>query len=90
VSCAFFETMAAETALEDIAPFAEPILLVAGSIDTTVDPAVSRHVVGVVQSLDATLRILPGADHIYLVLTPDQTLANQCITITAEWWAEKL
>lgn len=90
VSCAFFSTLAAETALQDIAPYAEPILLMDGSMDTTVDPAVSRHVVDVVQSLDATLRILPGADHIYLVLTPDQTLANQCITITADWWADKL
>ncbi len=90
VSCAFFSTLAAETALDDIAPYANPILLVAGSADTTVNPQTSRHVIGVVGSQDATLRILPGADHIYLVLTPDQTLANECITITADWWAAKL
>lgn len=90
LSCAFFSTMQAVTALDDIAPYAEPILLVAGSIDTVVDPLTSQNVITVVDSLDATLRILPGADHIYLVLTPDQTLANECITLTADWYAEKL
>jgi dienelactone hydrolase len=90
LSCAFFSTMQAATALVDIAPYGEPILLVGGSIDTVVDPQTSRNVIPVVDSLDATLRILPGADHIYLVLTPDQTLANECITLTTDWYAQKL
>jgi uncharacterized protein len=90
VSCDYFTSEAAGRALDDIAAYANPILLVAGAADTVVDPNVSRNAVAAVQSLDATLRILPGADHIYLVLTPDQTLANQCITITADWYAEKL
>jgi len=90
VSSAFFETMAAEHSLRDIARFAGPILLVIGAEDGTVDPQVSRRVLDVVRSLDATLRILPGADHIYQVLTPDQRLADECIAITADWWASRL
>ena len=41
-------------------------------------------------SLDFMLRILPGADHIYLVLTPDQTLAEQVIKLTGDWFDDKL
>jgi alpha-beta hydrolase superfamily lysophospholipase len=82
--------MAAETSLTDLAPYKNPLLLIAGSVDTTVDPMTSRKVVPAVQSLDVTLRIIPGADHIYLVLDKDQTLANRCISITVAWWAQKL
>jgi hypothetical protein len=55
-----------------------------------VDPVVARELILHAGSLDATLRILPGADHIYHVLTPDQTLAEQVMLLTAEWFQEKL
>jgi alpha/beta superfamily hydrolase len=90
LSCVFFTSMAAETALTDLAPYKNPLLLVAGSADTTVDPMTSRNVVPAVHSLDVSLRIIPGADHIYHILDKDQTLANRCISITVAWWAQKL
>jgi hypothetical protein len=37
-----------------------------------------------------TLEILEGADHIYHVLTEDQTLADKAISMTADWFVEKL
>ena len=39
---------------------------------------------------DETLRIIEGADHIYHVLTPDQTLAELTIELTADWFADRL
>jgi hypothetical protein len=51
---------------------------------------VSKELILHAGSLDATLRILPGADHIYHVLTPDQTLAEEVMMLTAEWFANKL
>jgi dienelactone hydrolase len=89
LSCDYFTSNAAGRAADDIAAYANPILIIAGTLDTAT-AAGSRKMVGQVQSLDATLRILPGADHTYLVLTPDQTLSNLCITLTADWYAEKL
>ena len=89
LSCAFFTSMVAETSLTDLAPYRNPLLLIAGSADTTVDPMTSRKVVPAVHSLDVTLRIISGADHIYLVLDKDQTLANRCISLTVAWWASK-
>ncbi len=89
-SCEYFGSMAASTALADFAPFAGALLLVAGSDDTTVDPSVSQNAATASASEDVTLEIIEGADHIYHVLTEDQTLADQAIGLTADWFAEKL
>jgi dipeptidyl aminopeptidase/acylaminoacyl peptidase len=90
LSIAWYQTMMASTALDQLAGYAGPMLLVAGELDTTVDPDVSRHAAGASGSFDVTLRIIPGADHIYLVLTPDQALANGVISLTADWFKAKL
>ncbi len=89
-SCEFFTSMAASTALDDFAPYANPLLLLVGSADTDVDPSVSEQASTATASDDVTFEVLEGADHIYLVLTEDQTLADQAIDMTADWFAEKL
>ena len=89
-SCDYFSSMAASTALADFAPYAGALLLVAGSDDTTVDPSVSENAATASASDDVTLEMIEGADHIYHVLTEDQTLADQAIDLTADWFAEKL
>jgi len=89
-SCEYYTSMAAATALTDFAPYSGALLLVAGSDDTVVDPAVSEHAATASASEDVTLQIIEGADHIYLVLTEDQTLADQAIDLTADWFAQKL
>jgi dienelactone hydrolase len=89
-SCEFFSSMMASTALTDLAAYANPMLLVAGAEDTTVDPAVSQLAAESTASEDVTLQIIEGADHIYNVLTEDQSLAEQALSITADWFAQKL
>lgn len=86
----WYTTMDASTSLDQLADYAGPLLLVAGEVDTTVNPDVSRHAAGASGSFDVTLRIIPGADHIYNVLTPDPTLSNGVISLTADWFASKL
>lgn len=90
LSTEWFESMDASAALDDVAGFDGPLLAIAGTEDTAVDPIWSRHLIFEAGSLDATLQILEGADHIYLVLTPDQTLAEKVMLMTAEWFADKL
>jgi dienelactone hydrolase len=90
LSCAWFESIDASTAQDAVADFDGPLLAAAGTEDTVVDPVWSRQLVFDAGSLDATLRVLPGADHIYLVLTPDQALAEEVMLLTAEWFADKL
>ena len=90
LSLAWFDTMLASTPLTDAAGYEGSVLAVAGSEDTTVDPSVSQAFLATLNSPDETLQIIQGADHIYHVLTPDQTLAEAAITITADWLADRL
>lgn len=90
LSLAWFDTMIASTPLTDAAGYTGPVLAVAGSNDTTVPPSVSEAFLTLLNSPDESLRILDGADHIYDVLTPDQTLAEAAIDLTAEWLADRL
>jgi dienelactone hydrolase len=90
LSLAWFDTMIASTPLTDAAGYQGSVLAVAGSEDTTVDPSVSQAFLATLNSPDETLQIIQGADHIYHVLTPDQTLAEAAITITADWFADRL
>ena len=90
LSLAWFDTMIASMPLTDAAGYAGPVLAVAGSEDTTVDPSVSQAFLATLSSPDETLQIIQGADHIYLVLTPDQMLAEAAIAITASWMADRL
>lgn len=90
LSLEWFDTIAASNNLDLMAAYENPLLAIAGQDDVTVDPVSSRNLIRWSGTLDGTLRILPGADHIYHVLTPDQTLAEQVMQLTADWFAEKL
>jgi uncharacterized protein len=90
LSLEWFETMMASTSLDQLAGYSGPLLLVAGELDTVVDPDVSRHAAGASGSYDVTLRIIRGADHIFNVFSPDRAPANQVIQVTADWFAAKL
>jgi uncharacterized protein len=89
-SCEFFSSGLASTALSDFAPFDGALLLIAGTADETVDPAVSQNAATASASTDVTVDLVDGADHIYAVLTEDQTMADYVIDTTAAWYAEKL
>ena len=39
---------------------------------------------------DVTHTVIDGADHIYHVLTEDQSMAQEVISTTADWFAAKL
>jgi uncharacterized protein len=90
LSLAWFDTMIASTPLTDATSYVGAILAVAGSEDTTVDPSVSQNFIATLDTPDETLQIIDGADHIYNVLTPDQTHANAAIKITADWFDARL
>lgn len=90
LSAEWFDSMEASHALDDVSSYTGPLLAIAGADDATVNPIVSKELILHSGTFDATLRILPGADHIYHVLTPDQTLAEQVMLLTADWFAEKL
>jgi dienelactone hydrolase len=86
---AWFDTMDASRAQDAVGGFFGPLLAVAGEDDGDT-PMVARELILNAGSFDATLQIIPGADHIYHVLTPDQTFAEHVMLLTAEWFADKL
>jgi hypothetical protein len=83
----WFETMRDSTPLTDAAGYTGPIVAVAGSADTTVDPSISEDFVAALDSDDETLEIVDGADHIHNVLTDDQASADHVVQLTADWFA---
>ena len=89
-SCEFFSSNEASTALSDFAAFDGALLLIAGTADESVDPAVSENAATASASEDVTLELVEDGDHIYQVLTEDQTMADSVIGMTADWYAETL
>ncbi len=89
-SCDYWTSAATSTALTDFAPYSGALLLVAGSADETVDPAVSENAATASASQNVVLVLVQGADHIYHVLTEDQTDANEVIAVTAAWYSVNL
>lgn len=89
-SCEYFSSMMGGTALTEFASFDGPLLLIAGSADEAVDPAVSENAATASASEDVTHTVIEGADHIFNVLTEDQALAQEVISTTADWFAAKL
>jgi dienelactone hydrolase len=90
LSVAWFETMFASKSLSEAAGYRGPILAVAGTEDTVVDPSVSVGFIETLDTPDETLQLIEGADHIFHVLTPDQTFAERTIGLTADWFAGRL
>ncbi|EJV57021.1 hypothetical protein BWGOE4_30900 [Bacillus mycoides] len=91
----FFTAMENSRALDEVAKYKGPLLAIGGSEDTVVSPLLARELVQHAGSTDATLRIIDGADHGFKIfadnkLNPDQSIAEELLKITTDWFAEKL
>lgn len=89
LSAAFLESTWASYPLHDIKRYSNPLLVIAGENDAEIPLEAPLFVLNS-GSYDATMIIVPGADHIYNVLTADQTDAEFVIQTTAKWISEKL
>lgn len=80
----FFTSLAQYDAEAEFVKYQGSFLVVAGTEDFSAD-----YIDWYRENAQGALRasfLVPGADHIYLVLTEDQTLANLVIRRTAEWF----
>ncbi|WP_324718219.1 alpha/beta fold hydrolase [Carboxydochorda subterranea] len=89
LSRAFFDSLFASFPLHDIAGYQGPLLVIAGEKDGA-QPRYAREFAQRAGSLDVTLRIIPGADHIFNVLTPDQGPSDEVIELTTRWMLDRL
>jgi uncharacterized protein len=87
----WFETFMAATPLTDaLAVYRGPALAVVGDLDVVVPPATSAQFIQMLDSDDKRLHTIEGADHIFGVLTGDQTLTNEVLAVTADWFGHRL
>lgn len=89
LSQAFFESLFVSFPLHDIRSYNNPLLVIAGAEDVP-QPRYAREFVVNAGSNDITLRIIAGADHIYNVLTDDQSRAETLLQSTVGWLVRKL
>jgi len=75
--------------IHDISKYQNPLLVIAGENDEE-QPYYAREFAFNAGSHDVTLKIVDDADHIYHVLTGDQSYALEVINTTANWLEEKL
>jgi dienelactone hydrolase len=87
-SLAFFDSIKSSHPLQDIANYHGPLLGIDGTEDY-IWPQ-TKDLLYAAGSYDETFHAIPGADHIYHVLTPDQTEAEDVLNTTAAWFAENL
>jgi hypothetical protein len=87
-SLAFFESIRNSHPAQDIASYHGPLLGIDGT-DDFIWPQTKDELYAA-GSYDETLHVIPGADHIYHVLTDDQTQAEDVLDTTANWFATKL
>jgi dienelactone hydrolase len=87
-SLAFFESIKNSHPLQDIANYHGPLLGIDGSEDVLWPQ--TKDELYAAGSYDETLHVVVGADHIYHVLTDDQTQAEDVLDTTSGWFAATL
>src|SRR6056297_717556 len=85
----YFESRYSVFPLFEITKYTNPLLVIAGENDE-LQPEYARQFAVRAGSFDVRLVIIPEGDHIYQVLTDDQTMAEEVIDLTNSWFVEKL
>lgn len=85
----YFESRYSVFPLFEITKYHNPLLVIAGENDE-LQPEYARQFAVRAGSFDVRLVIIPKGDHIYQVLTDDQTKAEEVIDLTNGWFVEKL
>jgi hypothetical protein len=85
---AFFDSLGSYSIKDAVPQFKGAYLAIAGGKDFSA--AYIDDYVKLAPAATKEAVIIPGADHIYEVLTKDQTDADHAISITAEWFAKTL
>lgn len=85
----FFDSLTAYDVEEEYPKYSGPVFVVAG----TDDPDPAEYFDWYLENAQGELRaglLVEGGDHIYAVLTDDQTMAEKVIATTADWFAMTL
>ena len=94
----WFDEIKENKSLSDLGAYKGAILAVAGREDTTVPYESSEKIVAAVGSVDATLILVKGANHLFNVLSDndknglaeDQVHADNLLSLTSAWLKQRL
>ncbi len=86
---AFFASTLRSFPLRDLQGHRGPLLLLAGEQDSAIASDAPR-LASSAGGEDATVEIIPGADHIFGVLGPEDTATQRVLRHTADWLDQKL
>ena len=65
-----------------------PVLAVAGAADEIVPCSHTKEIMAEGTNEQSKMLILPGADHIFNVLSGDKKMSEHVLDVTADWFAE--
>jgi pimeloyl-ACP methyl ester carboxylesterase len=85
----FFDSLEQYDVETEYVKYNHAVLIVAGSDD----PGPNEYLTWYLEHAQGSLRaayMIEGGDHIYAVLTEDQTMANEVIRVTADWFGLSL
>lgn len=85
----FNQVMQTDVANE-FSKYEHPVLAIAGSDDTVVDPKNAEIIVSVNKKPESHMHIVEGADHIFNILSDDKSKFNELIQVTTDWFRETL
>jgi len=75
---------------KELANFKGPVLAIAGSADTVVPLSQLDVIVSSAGGTDKAKHLIDGADHTFNIFTGDMTKFNELMSITTEWFLNKL
>ena len=84
----WFDEIENTTPMEGFRKYAGPVLAIAGSADEIVPCSHAKEIMAESTNEQSKMLILPGADHIFNVLSEDKTIAEQVLNTTVDWFAK--
>ena len=84
----WFDEIENTTPMDGLKKYTGPVLAVAGAADEIVPCSHTKEIMAEGTNEQSKMLILPGADHIFNVLSGDKTMSEHVLDVTADWFAE--
>ena len=84
----WFDEIENTTPMDGLKKYTGPVLAVAGAADEIVPCSHTKEIMAEGTNEQSKMLILPGADHIFNVLSGDKTMSEHVLDVTADWFVE--
>lgn len=84
----WFDEIENTTPMDGLKKYTGPVLAVSGAADEIVPCSHTKEIMAESTNEQSKMLILPGADHIFNVLSEDKAISEHVLDVTADWFAE--